>query len=358
MLDFSDDALSVLASANFSYFVRAEVWQGDELLYTDLPIIRGSETVDRSLNINEEITLSVPRVVDNVDLSPYNDDSPLAANGQRLRVEVGVGLANGVIEWQQRGWFLIYESDVNQDTIDIRCMGMMQWILEARFVTPFQPTGNLTTAIRALVEPALTVVFDAGLVDRAVPAGISYTDERLDALNAVLDAWPAVAYVDNNGDLFVTTTTPSTVSVKTITEDTGTVITVSGVSSRDGVYNAVVARGSDASGNVIQGNVAYDYYTGHSVVGPFNPLPVPLYFDSPILTDANAATLAAQTRLANIIRQTTKSYQVTMVPDPSLEAGDTITLISRFGTVIGTIETLTLPYPKDNSAMTLNVRAL
>jgi hypothetical protein len=361
MLEFSDTAASVLQSSNITYYVRAEAWLGDELLM-ELPsdsIIKGTESVDRSLNVPEVVTLTFPRIYDGVDLSPYNDDSPLSANGQTLRVEVGVGLAYGNIEWVQRGWYLIYDSNVDGDTVEVEAKGLLTWILEARFVTPFQPSGSITTTVRNLVEPALTVVFDTSLTDRSVPTGINYTDDRLDTLNAVLDAWPAIGYVNSDGDLFVTSATPSTTPVKTLSEFTdGTVVKVVGGSSRDGVYNAVVARGTDTNGNVVQGNVAYDTSTARSIIGNFNPLPVPLYFDSPLLTDVNTATQAAKTRLDNIIRQTTKAYEVSMVPDPSLETGDTVLLESRFGDIVGTVESMTLPFTPDGSMMTLIVRAL
>lgn len=361
MLEFSDEAISVLQSSSITYFVRAESWLGDDLLmeFPSDSIVKGTESVDRSLNVSERLTLTFPRIYDGTDLSPYTDDSPLAANGQQLRIEIGVGLSHDRIEWVQRGWYLIYDSNVQGDTIEVDAWGMLQWIAEARFVTPFQPSGSITTTVRSLVEPALTVVFDSSLTDRSVPTGVNYTDERLDTLNAVLDAWPAVGYVNNDGDLFVTTATPSQTPVKTLSDSTGgTVIKTVGGSSRDGAYNAVVARGTDTNGNVVQGNVAYDVATARSINGPFNPLPVPLYFDSPLLTDVNSATQAARTRLDNIIRQTTKSYQVTMVPDPSLEAGDTVELDSRFGTLLGTIESLTLPYTPNGDTMTLIVRGL
>lgn len=362
MLDFSDEAVSVLASSNISYYVRAEAWLGDDLLM-ELPsdaIIKATESVDRSLNVPEQLLLTVPRIYDGVDLSPYADDSPLAANGQTLRIEVGVGLGFGQIEWVQRGWYVIYDSEVQGDTVEVEAKGLMQWILEARFITPFQPSGSITDTVRKLVEPALTVVFDTSLTDRSVPSGVNYTDDRLESLNSVLDAWPAVGYVNSDGDFFVTSATPSQTPVKTLSEFTGgTVIKTVGGSSREGAYNAVVARGTDTNGNVVQGNVAYDVTTARSINGFFNPLPVPLYFESPLLTDVNSATQAAKTRLDNIVRQTTKAYEVTLVPDPSLEAGDTVLLESRFGQSLGTIETLSLPYtPNSGETMTLIVRGL
>jgi hypothetical protein len=360
MLELSDIATSVLQGSNFKYFVRAESWLGDELLATDIPVIRGTETVDRSLNVPERVSLTVPRIYDGFDFSPYEDDSPLAANGQRLKIEVGIGVGFGQIEWLQRGWFLVVSSNVNGDTVEVKCWRMMTWILEGRLINPFQPSGTLTETVRKLVEPALTVRFDSALVDRSVPSGINYDDDRLASLNAVLDAWPAVGYINNEGDLYVTATAVDPTPVLTLsTEADGTVIEAVGSSSREGTYNAVVARGTASDGTTVQGIVAYDTTSARRYGGDFNPLPVPYYFESPLLTTAAQATAAARTRMDNIMRQTAKSYEVTMVPNPALQAGDVVGLETSNISDVGTVEAISLPYTVGtNDPMRLIVKAL
>lgn len=361
MLDFSDTALSVLSSSNFQYYIRAESWRSDDLLMVDIPVTKAIETVDLTLNVPERISLTFPRIVDGVDLSPYDEDSPLAANGQQLRLEVGIGIGHSQIEWVQKGWYLIYTSGVQDDTIEVDAWGLLTWIQEARFVTPFQPSGTIKDTIRKLVEPALTVVFDVALSDRSVPSNINYSDDRLDTLNSVLDAWPAVARINTSGDLEVSPATTSTTPVKTLSDRAGgTIIKATGTSTREGAFNAVVARGVASDGTTVQGEVAYDSESPKRFNGPFSPLLVPLFFESPLLTTVAQATAAANTRMANIMRQSAKSYEVTMVPDISLEAGDTVFLDSvAVGSVLGIIETLTGSLVAGNGTpMTLVVKEL
>jgi len=89
--------------------------------------------------------------------------------------------------------------------------------------------------------------------------------------------------------------------------------------------------------------------------GPFNPLPVPFFFPSPLLTTVDQAGLAAATVLARLQRQAGRELEVTCVPNPTLQLGDV-------GTVNGelvSIERLTLPYlPGSGDGMRLGVRVL
>ncbi len=56
------------------------------------------------------------------------------------------------------------------------------------------PSGTYTLTIRALVEPALTVEFGAGLVDGSVPVGMQWDDDRMGALSEVPRSRPARAW--------------------------------------------------------------------------------------------------------------------------------------------------------------------
>jgi hypothetical protein len=251
--------------------------------------------------------------------------------------------------------FLIHDSQVNGDTVNVNAVGLLQWIDEARLVSPFQPTGTLLSTLRDLIEPALTVAVDATLVDRAVPAGINFDEDRLGAVNELLDAWPAVAQVDPAGYLLVTPATLSATPVLTISSGAGgTIINATGSSTRDGAYNVVVARGTAADGGQVQGQ-AYDTYGGPKTYGgPFNPLPVPFFFVSPLLTDVGECDEAAGTILARKRRESAREFTVEMVPHPAIQHGDVVTADG----VLCVVQGLQLPYRANGGSMLLTLKVL
>lgn len=366
MIETSDLAAAMLLRGNQTRFLRISSWYGDQLVADDLPIAgsTASETVTRTDTVPERITFNVPRISRGVDYTPIGVDHPLAANGQRLKVELGVGVGirdDGTpnVEYLQRRWFVIYESEPNGDVIDVDGRGLLWLIQEARMVSPYQPSGTFKSALRGLVEPALTVVFDAALTDRSVPTGINYDDDRLGAVQALLSAWPAEGHVTEDGYYQIGPAADATdVSLALTNGLGGTVITASGKSSREAAYNAVVARGTTSDGGVVQG-VSYDT-TGPKGIGrPFNDLPVPFFFDSPLLTTQAQAQAASSSRLATLMRNTAELYDVSMVPHIALQEGDRVTLTNdHFTARPGIVEGLTLPLQAGGGAQALTVRSL
>ncbi|MDW3849651.1 DUF5047 domain-containing protein [Micromonospora sp. BRA006-A] len=357
MITLSAEALSVL-TRSYGLRLAVESWRGDELLADDVPVSAASEESDRSLRVPERVTLTVPRYDRGMSWSPVADDHPLAANGQRLRVQLGVDLGGDQVEWFQRGWFVVQETNADADTITVNAVGLLALVDEARLVSPFQPSGTLTSTLQGLIEPALTVVVE-GLSDRAVPGGINYDEDRLGAVMELLDAWGADAVVTEDGYLSVFPMGPSLTPVLALTDGAGgTVIQATGASTRDRAYNAVVARGTAADGGQVQG-VAYDYTGPKAYGGPFNPLAVPYYYESPLLTTVAEASAAAQTVLSRLKRTTSLEFQIACVPHPGLQTGDTVSVTTADYTGLPcVVEALTLPYTAGGGAQTLTVRSL
>jgi hypothetical protein len=355
VIELSDAAKSVLLAGSQRHLVRVESWLDDELLADDIPISAGREEGDRSLAVPERATLTVPRTADGVDWSPDADLHPLAANGQRLRVNLGVELANGVVEWIQRGEFLVFSSEADGDTVTVESYGLLWLVSEARLVSPYQPSGTLISTLRGLIEPALTVVVDAGLTDRSVPAGVNYDEDRLGAVGELLDAWPAVAQVQPEGYLLVEADVTPTVADLALlsTGAQAVVINRTGTGTRDGFANVIVARGTAADGGQLQG-VAYDVSTGpRRYGGEANPLPVPTYFTSPLLTTVAQCNAAANTVLARRQRQAQQPFTVVIPPRPDIVLGDAVSVDG----LLCTVENLTLPYvPGDTTGMPLTLR--
>ena len=357
MIELSDEAQSVLTRSHRRY-LAVESWREDELLADAIPVSIGQEEGDRAMRVPERVILTVPRLDRGASWSPVTDDHPLAANGQRLRVQVGIGLGNGVVEWFQRGWFLVQETTTDGDTVNVEAVGLLTLVDEARLVSPYQPSGTLVSTLRGLVEPAVTVVVDAGVSDRAVPSGVNYDEDRLGAVLELLDAWPAEAAVNEDGYLYVAPATVDSTPVLTLTNGSGgTVIKATGSSGREGAYNAVVARGTASDGGQVQG-AAYDYSGGPKRYGgPFNPLPVPFFYSSPLLTTVAQCKAAAATVLRRKLREVARTFDVEMVPHPALQLGDVVAVTTDDVTALPcTVEAMRLPLTPGGGSQTLTVR--
>ncbi|MFJ4365057.1 DUF5047 domain-containing protein [Streptomyces chartreusis] len=359
MLEMSDAALEVV-QRSFTMQVRAESWRDGELLAADIPVDEGSEDLDRSLAVPERVTLTLPRRDRGTEWDPdTNPDHPVAAYGQQLRISYGVDIGRGATEWIDRGWFLITESGADGDTVTVTAQGLLTLIDEAKFVAPFQPSGTYTSTIRALVEPALTVEFGAGLVDGSVPVGMQWDDDRMGALSEVLGAWAADAHVTPEGTLLIEPLSDDGDPVLSLTDGVGgTVLRWSGSTTRDGAWNCVIAQGEDANGNPIQG-VAYDTdpNSPYRFGGPFSPLAVPYPFSTPLMTTIAQCRTAAAAKVLQLRRSASRRLEVTMVPHPGLTTGDII-LATGKGLVDApcVIEAMSLPYSP--SEMNMSVRVL
>lgn len=356
----SEEALSAVRGS-WVMRTRVESWRGEDMLAEDIPVAAGAEDTDRTLRVPERVTLTVPKLDRGANYDPAGQpDHPLAPYGQRLRVSVGVDLGNGVTEWLQRGWFLVRDYTTRGDVVNVEAVGLLALIDEARFVAPFQPTGTLASTLRALVEPALTVDIDSGLVDRAVPDGMWWDEDRLGALLEVCDCWPAEARVTEDGYLAVTPVAEPSTPVLTLTEGAGgTVVEWEGEGSRDGACTAVVVRGTTTDGGQVQG-VVYDTDTTSplAVSGPFNPLPVPMIFSSPFLPSVAYCRAAAAWLLRRQRRSAGRRVTASLVPHPGLQTGDLVALEGDTVTGLATVEALALPLTPGGGPMSLSLRVV
>lgn len=357
MITVSDAARSVIDSGTFTYQVQASSWLGDDLLADNIPIVGGSEESDRSLRVPERIVLTVPKYDDMGNWwVPTRDESPLAANGQTLKISLGVGLGVNGVEWFQRGEFLILSTRELGESLEVTAVGLLYLIQEADFVAPFQPSGTIASTLRALIEPAVQVNLDNAPTDRSVPSAINWDSDRIGAVYSLLDAWPALPRMHELGYLEVLPVTVPTEPVGWFTDSAGgTVVSAIGSSDRDGGFNVVVATGTAADGSEVRGTANMGFGPWTYPGGTANPLPVPFGYASPLLTTQAQCTAAAQTVLARKMREgMLRRFTITATPDPTLQVGDPIELdtIDVVG-LLCTVEKISLPY-KPN-AMTLEV---
>lgn len=355
-----DSATRSVLTRSYRAFVRAESWLGDTLLADGIPVAGGVEEGNAGAQVPERITLTVPRRSRGVDWSPVTDTAPLAANGQRLRVEVGVGITRDVVTWIQRGWFVITKCEPTAaGALAVEAANLLWLIQEARLVSPFQPSGTMLSTLRTLLEPTLTTRDIGGVIDRAVPASVTFDEDRLGGVYELLDAWAVRGRVDENGSFIVTPNDTPTAGLLDFTDGVGgTAVRIAGSSERQGGHTLVVARGQDSAGNAVQG-VAYVDTGPRKYGGPFNPQPVPVFFFSPLLSTVDQARQAAQTVLARKRRASGREVTVEAVPDPTIQLGDAVTATPADGVpLLCTVESYTLPYRPAGGTMRLTLRAV
>jgi hypothetical protein len=359
VVPLSDAAWATLGG-NTPIACRVQAWRDGRLLAASVPVASGQLTGDRSLAVPEEVRLTVPTSVDGFRWDPLREDDPLAPYGSRLRVAVGVQLANRKYEWLRRGEFLVTDVVRDGDSVNVTAPSILQLVAEARLVTPLQPKSGdtLKRLARRLVEPGLPVKFDDALVDRAVPvSSLQWDDDRLGALQELAAAWPARLRMHRDGYLlFEPDTDPDPTDY--VADSQGAIDRTTAATGRDGGVNCVVARGTAADGTQVQG-VAYDTVSASPTRyrGPFSPYPVPQFFDSPLLTTVAQCQAAATTIMRKRRRAVARAITQDMTPAPMLELGDVIrTFDDRLGGPAQlSIETMVLPLTAGDGAMTLGL---
>jgi hypothetical protein len=254
----------------------------------------------------------------------------------------------------------------------VECVGVLQLLDEAELPNEYQPKAGATlgSIVRALIEPGITVDLDEAPTDRTAPTGITWSDNRLDNVYAVLDAWPARGAITAEGHFEVLSPLADPVAgdvVFTFTDgENGTVMEFNSSITRDGAFNAVVAKGQypDTAGTkagqeiiaTARDTVATSPYRDG---GPFSPYLVPFGYASPLMTTLAQVQAAANTRLANLRRSASRTVRVSAVPHPGLQLGDAVAVTSdRLGLsdAIGRVDAFTLPHQADGGAMAVTVR--
>lgn len=372
MIPVSTVMQNVLAGSVIRRYVRVESWLGDRLLSDDIPMIDGTEEADASQRVPERLSFTVPAESDGFSWVPRGYDSPLGAYGQRVRISLGIDVGNGHQEYINRGWFLINTTDSDGDTLSVEALGLLSLVDEATLPTEYQPKSGTTLggAIRALVEPGLTVFTDNAPSDRTITSSLTFSDNRLDSVQSILDAWPAQAYVTSDGFLGITadaaTPTSGDVVLTLTDQEGGTVISAAALVTREGAFNAVVAKGqypdtdpTRAGQEIIQTVNDTDPKSPYRAGGDFSPYLVPYGYASPLLETPAQTLAAAKSVLKRLKRARSRTVTVEAVPHPGIQLGDVVRLTStRLGLdgVLGTIDAYRLPYKSTGGSMALTIR--
>ena len=324
-------------SSAFSWEARVDSWLGQTWLGR-VPVKAGSVTWTTSQQVQGTLSLTVPRIgavsqdEGARDWTPLAPDSPLAAMGQVLHVQVTVASLVSTDRWDiPLGRFLITQWEVGATDIRITGKSLFQHLEDDRLTSPTVPYsgGTLASELRRLVGGHMGIIVSDALTNRPCPS-MSWGESRIDAIYEIADAWPARLREGPDGVLYVLPPVPAITErpEKSLTDgDAGTVIGVTRQGSRAGIFNRIVARGQeqdDAGQPRFQAII--DQTTGPlRTSGPYGI--VTRFFSSPLITSKQAALNSATTMLATSVRQKT-TVPVTHTPNPTLTLDTPVELIT------------------------------
>ena len=324
-------------SSAFSWEARVDSWLGQTWLGR-VPVKAGSVTWTTSPQVQGTLSLTVPRTgavsqdEGARDWTPLAPDSPLAAMGQVLHVQVTVASLVSTDRWDiPLGRFLITQWEVGATDIRITGKSLLQHLEDDRLTSPTVPYsgGTLASELRRLVGGHMGVIVSDALTNRPCPS-MSWGESRIDAIYEIADAWPARLREGPDGVLYVLPPVPAITEhpETTLTAgEAGTVIGVTRQGSRAGIFNRIVARGQeqdDAGQPRFQAII--DQTTGPlRTSGPYGI--VTKFFSSPLITSKQAALNSATTMLATSVRQKT-TVPVTHTPNPTLTLDTPVELIT------------------------------
>lgn len=360
-----DGAPDEVLSGSCGWFPVVQSWLGGALLSGDVPVIGGRVTAQVTQDIPERLSLTVPAqtVVDGRPFSwrPGADPShPLARYGQELQVSVVVtssAVTDGAGEWETRvGRFLITDwSDGDDGTIDVTAEGRLRRVQDALLTSPTQPAAGATLAseARRLLPAGVSAAFDPALVDRACPAGMAWSESRLEALREIADAWPALLRTDEWGQVIFRAPLPDVPApVLTLRDgDRGTVETVGRSDTRDGAYNQVVATSSASGVEDVQA-VASQASGPMAIDGEYGL--VTKRWSSPLITSSAQALRSAQTMLASSLLPAT-SVPVVCAPDPRIDLDDAVEVLRDGERMWGWVTAYDLPLTVGDGPMRVDI---
>lgn len=316
-------------TAGYEQVSRAEVFSdGAPVLVDGAPLVLtltgGSVSLSESSKVRRNLTL---RAAD-LGLLPRAAGDALSPFGVELQVSTGPRYTEGDVELVPVGRFVLdtVASEGWGSGLSLRAGDRATAVQGAQFTSAWtaNPGALVTDEIARLlwsVNPSWVVINLTGS-GALVPAGLSWTDDRWDAIGDLATSIGAEVAFDPIGRAVIRKVPDgSALSAWTI-DPTRNMVDVSRSLSRQGVSNVVVASSSDPMIPPVSG-------TAWVANGPLRRRPdyqVVRKYASPVLQTVDACMLAAQTVLT---RSVTVAQEIvpTVYPNPALDVGDVLTVI-------------------------------
>jgi hypothetical protein len=248
----------------------------------------------------------------------------LAPYGNELFLRYGVHTGPSVL-WVPLGYYRINATEqagTARSPITLTGTDRMQGLIDARLTEPrqygrFETVAAVVFDLVLEVYPDAIILWDDNTAQLPIGRDLIVEEHRYAALRDLADSWGKVCYWDSEGFLrFETAPDPTQVAWEINAGRNGVLVTSKRRVSRDGMYNAVVARGEGATEAPATG-IAVD-------TGPNSPTnwngrfgKVPRFYSSPLIYTDDQAKAAATAMLQRTLGMP-YSVDFGAVPNPAL----------------------------------------
>ena len=264
------------------------------------------------------------------ELAPWGLSEPLSAAGSQVSAVMHVGgesidLATFTVTGNSPTESLFYARDRWNTTgasVDVAMEELSRLVQDDEFISPESPPTGATvmTEIERLLRPHVGVIFAAEVVDQTLPKML-HPESRLEAVYTLVQMVGDARFT-GDGQLFVyvPNSTPTfTVQGKPM----GNLVDIAREQSRDNFYNVVVSTGRNANGDELKAYAMIS--TGPlQASGPFGRR---VYRHTAVATTQAGVQADADATLKRLQAKSTVEIRVEVTPDPSIEAGDTGTIL-------------------------------
>lgn len=329
MRTFPPEITTALAGSRTGEGLLVRVWRDGLLAVDDLPVSQWQLSEDKGRQVAAQFTATVADP--DGRLVPVSWGDVLAPGGSRLQVLYRSGGFEAALGWYvvtrvapDESWSVIDGRWVSGGaSITVEADDLTALLASDRLLAPDSAPAGATVAseIRRLVGAVLPVWFDPGVnTGRTVSSSTVYERERLDALDDLAALVGARLAVDGEGTLTIVNRAGEPVHDIRGGAD-GTLISVSRNMAAGEVYNAVVSTSSAGSAGEF---VGYAYLATGPLAwdGPAGRRPY--FHSSPLINSQAAADADAASTLARLQASAAVELEITMLPNPALQAGDRV----------------------------------
>lgn len=326
-------------------FARADLYSGNTLLASDLPINDGTVNVDAGSPVRRTASVQIASSA----LIPWAATDSLAPYGNELAITLGVTYPDRSAEFVPVGRLRIDEAAISAGSqmITLQCSDRAKKLQEAQFLTPQQSITNRTivSEITRLIVGALPGQVVANKTSATTLASLlTWSQDRWGAISDMATSIGAEVIFDPTGVALIRPV-PTLKSIPVWAVDSGesgVMVSAQRTLTRQNVFNAVVARSDPADGTLPLQVIVLDSDPKSATrwTGPFGQ--VPTFYTSPLITTTAQATAAANSVLARSVGSAF-SVNFASVPNPALDGGDVIQIVYPTGQVeLHMIQTLSL----------------